>query len=207
MNSLFAICSARLAHRLVNMDADTTNVASHLFKQHLLRPPHPDNRFHPFNTIWNNISNTFGMLPNNQDDVDRFKALTKKQLVNITWSHQYRKWWNSIPDQNGKKGSTPPALRQCYPLQNPPPSMKVPDYLHRDHPSIAARRARLRFGRALLLSFLHQRGFADAPSQYCQNCHTGRQIEETVTHVITTCQHYARGMPTRTRDSDARRST
>jgi hypothetical protein len=203
VNSLFVICSARFAHRLLNMDDDSTNVASHLFKQHLLNPPSSDNKFHPFNTIWNNISNIFGMVPRDQEDINRFKNLTKKQLVQITWSHQYRKWWNSIPDQNGKKGNAPPTLRQCYPLQHPPPAMKVPHYLHRDHPSTAARRARLRFGRALLLSFLHQRGFADAPSPYCQSCHTGTQIVETVTHIITTCSDYMHERLTCQRELDA----
>lgn len=188
VSSLLTICSARLAHRLLNMDDVTTNVASGLFKQHLTNPP--SNRFHPFNVIWKSISQVFGLSPNSQQDIDRFKELTKKQLVSITWTHQYQEWWNSIPEQNGKKGTTPPALRQCYPSQYPAPQMKIPHYLHRDHPSTAARRARLRFGRALLLSFLHQRGFEDAPNPYCQSCETGTQLEETVTHTITTCNHY-----------------
>ena len=143
------------------------------------------------------------MVPNNRDDINRFKSLTKKQLVNIIWSQQYRTWWNSTPDQNGKKGHTPPTLRLCYPLQQPPPALKLPHYLHRDHPSTAAHRARLRFGRALLLSFLHQRGFVDAPSPYCQSCQTGIQMIETVTHTITTCNHYMTERMTCQRELDA----
>jgi exonuclease III len=188
VSSLFVLCSARLAHRLLNMDDDTTNMASHLFKRHLLNPP--SNHRHPFNYIWNNISEVFGLSSRNKDDIIRFKDLTKKQLVQITWSHQYRTWWNSIPDQNGKKGTTPPTLRQWYPLQYNAPSMQVPHYLHRDHPSTAARRARLRFGRALLCSFLHQRGFVDAPNPFCKSCNPAAQHVESVTHTITTCQGY-----------------
>ena len=93
VSSLFTICSARLAHRLLNMDDDTTNVASVLFKQHLTNPL--SNRFHPFNVIWKSISLVFGLSPNSQQDIDRFKQLTKKQLVSITWTHQYQEWWNS----------------------------------------------------------------------------------------------------------------
>ena len=89
------------------------------------------------------------------------------------------------------------------PITIPSTTNEDPHYLHRDHPSTAARRARLRFGRALLLSFMHQRGFEDAPNPYCQSCPTGTQIEETVTHTITTCNHYVHERMTCQRELDA----
>ena len=89
------------------------------------------------------------------------------------------------------------------PCTTPGPPNEGPTHLHRDHPSTAARRARLRFGCALLLSFLYQRRFADAESPYCQSCQTDTQLEETVTHTITTCNLYMTERMTCQRELDA----
>ena len=170
VSSLFVLCSARFAHRLLNMDQDTSNVASSLLKQHFEHPPDPSNKFHPFTVIWNSISIVFGLLPHDQDALQAFKALTKKQLVSRVWTYQYSKWWESQPPKIDKSVG-PPTLRDWYPLKHPTPTRHLPHYLHKDHPSTAARRARLRFGRALLCYYMCSLKFPDAHPRTANNAH------------------------------------
>jgi hypothetical protein len=162
-----------------------------MLKQHFEHPPASSNKFHPFKVIWNSISTVFGLQPTNQDDLQAFKALTKKQLVSRVWTYQYRKWWDSQPVKVDKS-SGPPTLRDWYPSQYPAPSRQLPHYLHKDHPCLAAHRARLRFGRALLLYYMCSLQFPDAPSPYCQHCPSGSTLQEneTVRHIICKCTCY-----------------
>jgi len=182
VSSLFTLCSARLAHRWLNMGMRTNNAAATLFSRHVIHPP--SSPFHPFNVLYHNISRVPSLAFLRYDgDYVLFSELEKKQLKVRVWQHQYQQWqeWRS------KDRNEPAILSRYYP-RTPVAHSTLPHYLHHDHPRTASHRARLRFGRALLFEFMHRFRFKDAPNPICTNCHTNS--EESVNHIITTCNHY-----------------
>ena len=183
VSSLFTLCSARLAHRWLNIKPGSSNSAGALFYSHTTNRPRSP--FHPFNVLYSNISRvpTLAFLQDD-DGLVLFSELQKKQLKSRVWSHQYNAWraWRS------RDLHEPAILSQYYPTR-PVPQDQLPFYLHHDHPHTASHRARLRFGRALLLQFMLRFRFKDAPNPaICANCHTNSV--ESVNHIITSCTHF-----------------
>lgn len=185
VNSLFSLCAARLAHRWLSMDSNTTNAAAVLFRQHVAAPPVPF--FHPFQVLCSAIRQTPG-LNFSLVDTDAFKTIPKKQLSKIIWKQQYRTWYDTPTFRNGIR-QPPPSLSHCYPrVLEDKQVTQIPHYLHYDHPSTASRRARLRFGRALLCHFMHRFRFRDTPSPKCPCCNSN--MDETVEHLVSHCTQY-----------------
>ena len=61
-------------------------------------------------------------------------------------------------------------------------------YMHLDEPATASRRARLRFGRARLMSQMHRLNFVDASDPLCHHC--SLREPETTEHVLLECSKY-----------------
>jgi hypothetical protein len=167
------------------MDNNTTNAAVLLFRQQVASPPVPS--FHPFQVLCSAIRQTPG-LNFSLVDTEAFKTIPKKQLSGIVWKQQYRTWYDTPTFRNGIR-EPPPSLSQCYPRAMEEKQVKqIPHYLHYDHPSTASRRARLRFGRALLCQYMHRFRFHDTPSPKCLHCNSN--LDETVEHLVSHCTQY-----------------
>lgn len=183
VNSLFTLCSAQLVHRWLSMEDNTTNAATLLFRQHLASAVAPRSPFHPYNVLCSAIRRVGG-LQFDPADIAAFQDIKRNKLRGITWNQQYTSWYDSK-----SKDGLQPSLISCYPRRpQEGKHNKLPLYLHYDHPSTASHRARLRFGRALLCSFMHRFKFKGILSPKCTYCQT--DSDETVSHTVSSCNYY-----------------
>jgi hypothetical protein len=177
IESLLSLSAAWVAHRWLELD--DTNPTAELFRNHIASPP--TSPFHPFNRLRTAIEEV-PALQFNTNNIQTFKDLPHKAIRKIVWTHQYRIWRNTLRP----KTNTPHSLPPYYPAHVK--RTQLPRYMHIDDPKTAARRARLRFGRARLRYDQHRLGFQDINNPTCQQCNMN--VDETVDHVTDICPKY-----------------
>ena len=172
LHSLHALSTARLAHRWLSNQLDSTNDAARMFHQHTSNTPtHPS---HPFTHITAAITHTPIFRPF-QHNPRHLLQIEKHKLKEQVWTHQYNTWLNMTGDH---------PLHKYYTIHSIPKQKHLPLYTHYDTPGTAANRARLRLARARLRFDQKRMGFADITSTTCRQCH---QHDETVDHVMWKC--------------------
>ena len=114
-----------------------------------------------------------------------FDSLPKKDHADVAWEMFYQQWYHDRQDH-----SLPPHYTETTPGRK-----TLPPYLLHDNPSTASKRARLRFGRALIAYCWYHSGNKTSNPE-CSNCRgndsnslTPYQLE-TVDHIIEQCPRY-----------------
>jgi hypothetical protein len=189
IRTLHALTSARLAHRWLSLG--DSNDTARMFRTHITRygaadacAAHPK---HPFARICAAVCDT--PLRFIGSAAPAFFLMPKLALRAVAWEHQYRVWhaaWRAKGMRVSVVTDDCHSLHAYYDYK--PVSIKLPMYMHTDEPATASRRARLRFGRARLMSQMHRLNFADAADPLCPNC-TSRE-PETTEHVLLDCSKY-----------------
>ena len=180
ITSLLSLSTALTVHRWLSL-SDEDNPTAALFREHAATPVlHP---LHPFNRMKANLRRV-PSLQFDTDDLDTFKELPHDSLRRIVWKHQYDIWRRTCRPKTGLPHSLPPL----YPTHTNIKHTELPMYMHIDDPKTAARRARLRFGRARLRYDQRRLGFQDILTNTCQQCRMN--VDETVRHVLTVCPKY-----------------
>jgi hypothetical protein len=193
IHSLLSLSAALTAHRWLSL-SDDDNPTAALFRKHASTPAlHP---LHPFYRMHTNL-NRIPALRFDPDDLQTFKDLPHDSLRRIVWTHQYNAWRNKCRPRTGIPHTLPPL----YPMHTNTKHTELPMYMHIDDPKTAARRARLRFGRARLRYDQRRLGFQDITNSTCQQCHMN--VDETVDHVLTECPRYDQPRAEYTREMQA----
>jgi exonuclease III len=188
--------AAAYANRLLTMDTTNTtqpNEAASLMKLYLSKEiahrrknktknSHPYHKIHPFHRLLRLCQKVPGLSPTDSN----FMSTPPTKHADIAWAHFYKKWYDDQKDH-----SLPPHYTQETPQRK-----LLPTYLLHDDPSTAARRARLRLGRALIAFCWYHSGNKKT-SPECKNCKGGENnntnapyLIETVAHIIEQCPKY-----------------
>ena len=132
---------------------------------------------HPFNRLIRVCTKVPELIPTN----DMFMS-SNITHADTAWEASYKEWYEQRADH-----SLPPM----YNLQTPP-RKTLPEYTLHDDPSTAAKRARLRFGRALIaFCWVHcGNKTANPECTYCRDEGILPRPQETVQHVIEQCPRY-----------------
>ena len=136
---------------------------------------------HPFHRLLRLCSKVPELSPTD----DTFLTTTEGKHADIAWNAFYKEWYNDREDH-----SLPPHYTQDTPARK-----TLPAYTLHDHPSTAAKRARLRLGRALIaFCWFHCGNKSTNPE--CTRCRGTRDntflpyLPETVQHIIEQCPTY-----------------
>ena len=140
---------------------------------------YPD--IHPFQRMLRLCSKVPGLSPTD----NTFLTTTGEQHADMAWEASYKEWYTKREGH-----SLPPHY-----TQETPERKTLPTYTLHDDPSTAAKRARLRFGRALIaFCWFHCGNKKTNPE--CTHCRgTGDNtfipyLPETVQHIIEQCPRY-----------------
>jgi hypothetical protein len=193
VRTLHALTTARLAHRWLSLN-DSNNTA-HTFRSHLSRygagnacSAHPK---HPFARMCTAVHGTplcfIGCAS------ATFFLMPKPALRKVAWEHQYCVWHADFRARGMRVSVAADAFHSLQAYYPHPKAQfqvttKLPMYVHMDEPATASRRARLRFGRARLMSQMHRLNFADADDPTCRNC--TQRVPESTDHVLLECSKY-----------------
>jgi exonuclease III len=176
IDNMLIHATARLIHRWMNMSQDVNNAASTLFQQHITQY-HTLPSFHPCVRMCATIdTNAVPLLNFSPTNHDQFKAMSRSQLHDRIWQHQYESWLYA------HEHTTRPNSLPVHYSQLPVPRKELPRYLTTETPAAAARRARLRFRRSKFKFNLERVGYH--VSTTCSHCDN---TQEDNHHVLCEC--------------------
>jgi endonuclease/exonuclease/phosphatase family metal-dependent hydrolase len=137
-----------------------------------------DPNIHPFHRLIRVCTKVPELIPTN----DTFASSAYVPHADTAWEASYKEWYEQRADH-----SLPPM----YSLQTPT-RKTLPEYTLHDDPSTAAKRARLRFGRALIaFCWVHcGNKTANPECSHCRDEGIFPRPQETVPHVIEHCPRY-----------------
>ncbi|WP_317205757.1 reverse transcriptase family protein, partial [Janthinobacterium sp.] len=141
IESLQCLQAAMLVHRWLNLPASSGNEAPHLLRVYLARPSSSSSlpQIHPYTRLLSFIARCPELMFNPSAPAT-FASIPRQHIRSRVW-HSFFTSWRADADR---------SLPKCYVDAVVPELKQLPPYLQHDHPTIAARRARLRFNRGLL---------------------------------------------------------
>lgn len=177
IESLQCLQAAMLVHRWLNLPASSGNEAPRLLRMYMARPSSspPLSQNHPYTRLLSFIARC-PALTFNPSAPSTFASIPRKHLR----THVWRSFFTSWRDDPAR------SLPKCYVDAVAPELDHLPPYLQHDHPTIAARRARLRFNRGLLNHARFRLKFTRSAT--CARCPSGEP--ETVEHMLCHCTAY-----------------